>query len=98
MKTCAHCGKQLDDESMVCSSCGTPVDPVPEEQEPEESSTAVFGALGFFIPLAGLILYCIWRNDSPRKAKHAGIGALVGFVSGIVLAILLFVFVIVNAI
>ena len=36
--------------------------------------------LGFFIPIVGLILYLVWKETSPSKAKAAGYGALIGFV------------------
>ncbi len=29
------------------------------------------------IPVAGLVLYLVWRDQKPRTAKAAGIGALV---------------------
>lgn len=40
--------------------------------------------LGFFIPLVGLILFLVWRKETPKNANSAGIGALVGVVSTIV--------------
>jgi thiol:disulfide interchange protein len=37
-----------------------------------------WGLLGCCIPLVGLILFLVWKNDKPNTAKAAGIGALVG--------------------
>lgn len=39
----------------------------------------VIGGICFFIPLLGLILFLIWREDSPGRAKVVGNFALVGF-------------------
>ena len=44
--------------------------------------------LCFFIPLVGLILYLIWKDDKPVAAKECGKFALIGVVIGIVIAII----------
>ena len=43
--------------------------------------------LGFFIPLAGFLMWVSWNNTMPRKAKSAGKGALIGLITYIVLII-----------
>lgn len=35
---------------------------------------------GLFYSYCGLILYLVWKETSPSKAKAAGYGALIGFV------------------
>ena len=55
-----------------------------EGKEKKETKTTIdvsglyplWGILGFFIPLVGLILFCVWIKDKPKEAKAAGIGAL----------------------
>jgi len=42
-----------------------------------------YATLGFFIPLVGLILFLVWHNEYPLRAKSAGTGALIGFIVGI---------------
>ena len=44
--------------------------------------------LCFFIPLVGLILYLMWKDDKPFAAKECGKFALIGVVIGIVIAII----------
>lgn len=44
--------------------------------------------LCFFIPIIGLILYLVWKETSPAKAKAAGVVALVGFVVPILLSLI----------
>lgn len=65
---------------------------------PSQNDSGSFGwaVLGFFIPIVGLVLYLVWRDQKPLSAKKAGIGALVSVITGIVLyvlwAVVMFVF------
>lgn len=42
-----------------------------------------WGLLGCCIPLVGLILFLVWKDNKPKTAKAAGIGAIVGVVLGV---------------
>lgn len=35
-----------------------------------------WGLLGCCVPVAGLILFLVWKDTKPKTAKAAGIGAL----------------------
>ena len=52
-----------------------------------------FFALGFFFPLVGLILFLVWKDQLPLRAKSCGKGALVGvivqFVFGFIFGIII---------
>ncbi len=37
----------------------------------------LWGILGYFVPIAGLVLFIIWKDSKPKDSKAAGIGALV---------------------
>ena len=50
----------------------------------QDSSSIGFGILGFFIPLVGLILFLVWKNEKPLKAKSCITGAAIGFVLGLI--------------
>ena len=41
-----------------------------------ESLFPLWGLLGFFVPIVGLILFIVWNKTKPKEAKAAGIGAL----------------------
>ena len=91
---CKNCGKEIDDNAYVCPHCGVKVkDEDAERQEKiaqaDSGSKVGWGILSFFIPLVGLILFCLWRKDRPQTAKVCGICALVGFLLAIVLNIIL---------
>ena len=79
-KYCTHCGKEIGEEAVVCVNCGCAV----EDRSPRkaDSDSIGWGFLGFFIslffsPVAGLILWLVWKDDSPKKAKNVGIGTLI---------------------
>lgn len=56
----------------------------------DDSGSIGWGVLGFFIPLVGLILYIVWKNDKPNNAKSAGMGALISVIISVVLYVIVF--------
>lgn len=58
----------------------------PNNQKADSSSVG-FGILSFFFPIVGLILFLVWKGETPRKAKSCGIGALIGVIFNIVVSI-----------
>lgn len=49
-----------------------------------------FNALSFFFPIVGLILYLVWKDTTPNKAKACGKFALIGWLVGFVSIILFY--------
>lgn len=94
---CKNCGKNVDDNSLYCNNCGTRLDNVQKQNTSEDSSSFGFAVLGFFIPLAGLILFIIYEGKKPKRAKSAGKGALIGFITKIVLPIIFVILYVVFA-
>lgn len=45
-----------------------------------DSGSIGWGVLGCCIPLVGLILFLVWKDQKPNTAKKAGIGALIGVI------------------
>ncbi len=87
MKECPQCKKEIADEAVICTGCGC-----------KQNNSAVnakggigWWLLGFFVPVAGLILFGIWREQYPKKAKSCGWGALISLILMILLFILYFV-------
>ena len=85
MKYCSKCGKELMDEAVVCPGCGCA-----QENKAVSNDASSFGwaVLGFFFPIVGLILYLVWKDNTPLKAKSAGKGALVSVIVSVVLWII----------
>ena len=53
----------------------------------------LWGLLGCCIPIVGLILFLVWKDQKPRTAKAAGIAALIGVILGVISYIISFVFI-----
>ena len=63
-------------------------------ENPKDRGGFLWGLLGFCIPVVGLVLFLVWRDEKPKTAKVAGIGALVS----VILTILIYVGVFVMSI
>ncbi len=57
----------------------------------QDNGGFLWGLLGFCIPIVGLILFLIWKDQKPNTAKAAGIGALVSVIIAVVCYVLMFV-------
>ena len=81
MKYCPNCGNQVDPKAVICPHCGVPLPSSSSFSTPAtttaDTGSALWGILGFFVPVAGLVLYIVWYNSEPKNAKSAGIGALI---------------------
>ena len=88
MAFCKNCGAQIDDRAVVCPKCG-----VPQNDTPPVVDNVGFcwGLLGCCVPIAGLILFLIWKDTKPKTAKAAGIGAIVSVVLGVLYYVLIMV-------
>jgi hypothetical protein len=60
---------------------GTPVGGSVATANPLDAPSGGFAVLCFFIPLVGLILYLVWKDEYPLKAKSCGKGALIGAIA-----------------
>ena len=59
--------------------------------ESNDNGGFLWGLLGCCIPVVGLILFLVWKDQKPKTAKAAGIGALVSVILGVVSYIIAFV-------
>ena len=84
---CKNCGALVDENSLYCNKCGTRLDNTQSVSVSEDRSSFGFALLGFFVPLAGLIFFLIYESKKPKRAKSAGKGALIGFITEIILSI-----------
>lgn len=82
MAYCRNCGAQIENHATICSNCGmqqqAPVQPpIYQSPAPIDDGSIGWAFLGFFVPIAGLILYLVWKDTKPLSAKMAGKGALI---------------------
>lgn len=64
-----------------------------EDNNVQDNGGFLWGLLGFCIPVVGLILFLIWKDQKPKTAKAAGIGALVSVILAVVCYVIMFVFI-----
>lgn len=53
----------------------------------QDTGRLIYGVIGFFIPVVGLILYVFWKNERPLDAKRAGRGALISVILSVLFSI-----------
>ena len=99
---CSGCGRELPPDEDFCGACGkqrtTPAQGAqPTFQQPvypqmgyvQDAPSGGMTALGFFFPIVGLILYLVWKDQTPLKAHSVGKGALIGVIVWTALSIIL---------
>lgn len=84
---CKYCGRIIDDDSKYCVNCGNNMNNDIGGTVSADAPSKGFAILGFFIPIIGLILYLVYERKQPKRAKSAGKGALIGFITKIVVYI-----------
>ena len=94
---CKYCGKIIDDDSKYCVNCGNNMNNDNSGTVPVDAPSKGFAILGFFIPIIGLILYLVYERKQPKRAKSAGKGALIGFITKIVVYIVIVILYIIFA-
>ena len=57
------------------------------QPNPMDAPSTGYALLGFLIPIVGLILYLVWKDTMPQRARSVGRGALIGFIVGVVVGI-----------
>lgn len=101
---CRKCGKEIGDAAF-CPFCGAPTKEetssvnenknVEVKKSDDDKASGWWGVLGFFVPLAGLILFLVWMDDKPKTARKCGLGALISVCVGVVSTILYFVLIVI---
>lgn len=108
---CKWCNQELQGNSQYCPYCGQATNNNNQqykqnnsyqyqnyEQQNKKSEANVWLAiLSFFIPLAGLIIFLVKKDNDPQTAKASGICALVSFGLNMLMVILTFSFTIFAA-
>lgn len=82
---CRECGTMISAKAISCPKCGATQNQATVRQD---EASAGLKVLSFFFPLIGLILFCVYSQNTPNAAKEYGKWALIGFITGIVLTII----------
>lgn len=57
----------------------------PSLENPQDKLNVGLGILAFFIPIAGFIMYFLWKSDTPKRAGKAGTFGLIGLFVNLIL-------------
>lgn len=76
---CKTCGELINDKAVVCPKCGCTTG------KTMDHSSFGYAFLGFLIPILGFILFAVWHNNYPLRAKSAGKGALISVIINVLL-------------
>lgn len=87
---CSQCGKENANQAVACTGCGVALRQVAPQKttNPDDARSSGFALLGFLFPLIGIILWLIWRNETPLKANSCAKGAIISIILGVVLFVL----------
>ena len=95
---CPNCGMRFPNGKKFCDQCGSELKEKTatentsfSQANPQDAKSTGFGVLGFFFPAIGLILYLVWKDSMPLRAKSTGKGALAGAITWVALTILIYV-------
>ena len=88
MKYCTNCGNKVEENSFVCTHCGVKIKNDVVTSNVNDNGGFAWSLLGFFVPVVGLILYLVWKDERPKTAKSAGKGALIyAIVYGVIIVV-----------
>lgn len=85
---CKNCGQEIDDKAAICVHCGVSTNSTPTVVD---NGGFGWGLLGCCLPIVGLILFLVWKDNKPKTAKAAGIGALVSVIIIVLFYALIFI-------
>lgn len=95
---CRYCGKQIEEDARFCPYCGSAQQeerqaPPPQQRyvDPNDAPSGGFAVLCFFFPVVGLILFLVWQDTMPQRAKSCGKGALTAVIVSASLVLLTFI-------
>ena len=61
---CRNCGQPIDDNATVCQNCGAYQNKNPNV---EDNGGIGWGLLGCCIPVAGLVLFLVWKDTQNHR-------------------------------
>ena len=87
---CSTCGKEINDDAVICPHCGCTTKNYAKKPsvQKDEDNKLLYLLLGFFLPIIGLILYFVWKEEYPVRAHYVGKGALISVIVSVALSII----------
>lgn len=99
---CPNCGEKVDTKKKNTKKEEKSEVVVVDENKntkTDQSSDYSFlwGLLGYFVPIVGLVLFLVWREEKPKDSKAAGIGALIRAVMMVIALVITIVLIFYSA-
>lgn len=95
---CIKCGNEIRDDAVVCIHCGcstqeskSAATPVAAPVASNDAPSTGIAVLGFFVPLAGFIIWLTTKAAKPKFARSAGKGALIGAIVSAAIYVIYFI-------
>ncbi len=89
---CRNCGQEIPSDSTICPICRYHL--VSNSTETSTLEAIMICLFSFFIPIVGLVLWAIFKDEDRSKAKKALISALSGMLVGLLFVFFIFIFLI----
>ena len=77
MVHCRECGEMISESAPTCPKCGATQNVGSAFGRKDLDPNTGLNIVSFLWPVVGLILYCVYNDDSPRRAKACGKWALI---------------------
>ena len=77
MKFCSKCGKEINNEAVICPHCGCMVEDVQKKSEATDEVNAGLVILSVLLPIFGIIYWAVVHKETPKKGKACGVAALI---------------------
>ncbi len=77
MKFCSICGKEINNEAVICPHCGCMVETAQKKPATTDEVNAGLVILSVFFPIFGFIYWAVVHKETPKKGKACGVAALI---------------------
>ena len=83
MRHCPNCRNLLHDHATYCPNCHMTF----HKTSVNDDISFGLGILGFLVPFLGILLYLVWQDKYPKRAKSCAIGAWISIVAYVLLIV-----------
>ena len=77
MKFCSKCGKEINNEAVICPHCGCAVETAQKKPGSTDEVNAGLVILSVLFPIFGIIYWAVVHKETPKKGKACGVAALI---------------------
>lgn len=85
---CNNCGESISAQTEICPKCGVRAKNPAAQDQPNWGVNILSLCC---VPLVGIILFFVWKNEKPVAAKSALIFGLIPIILGLLFYIIFFV-------